>query len=139
MAGDAILPRVGCGAAIIEAGRLLLVRRRRDPEAGCWGLPGGKVEPFEIVADAIAREIQEELGIAIQSAALLCLVEQIDRAGVVHWVSPVFRIDGFVGTPRIMEPHALSDLGWFELEALPAPLTIATKVALAALGHSRTG
>lgn len=86
---DAVKPRVGCGASIIDNGKVLLVRRRREPEAGCWGLPGGKVDPFERVADAVAREILEELGIAIEPIDLLCVVDQIDRARGQHWIAPV--------------------------------------------------
>jgi ADP-ribose pyrophosphatase YjhB (NUDIX family) len=47
-------PRLGCGAAILRAGRLLLVQRRRPPEAGHWGLPGGKVDWLETVPAAVA-------------------------------------------------------------------------------------
>lgn len=39
MNADTVWPRVGCGAAIVKDDQLLLVQRRRDPEAGCWGLP----------------------------------------------------------------------------------------------------
>lgn len=135
MNADALWPRVGCGAAIIENGQLLLVRRRRDPEAGCWGLPGGKVDPFEPIADATAREIREELGIAIRPNQLLCVVDHIDCANGQHWVAPVFRVERHEGTPAVMEPDALSDLGWFDLNALPAPLTQATKQAVAAMSR----
>jgi len=65
---------VGCGAAILRDGKLLLVQRLTEPEAGCWGLPGGKVDPFEPLAQAARREIEEELGILIADAARLCLV-----------------------------------------------------------------
>ncbi|WP_427024740.1 NUDIX hydrolase [Aureimonas ureilytica] len=130
---DTVEPRVGCGAAIIENGKVLLVRRRREPEAGCWGLPGGKVDSFECVADAVAREIREELGIVIKPIDLLCVVDQIDRAEGQHWIAPVFRVDSHNGTPTIQEPDALSDLGWFDLDDLPAALTEATKQAVVAL------
>ena len=133
MNNDMSWPRVGCGAAIIKEGKLLLVRRRRDPEAGFWGLPGGKVDPFEPVIDATAREIREELGIVIEPTELLCLVDQIDRAAGHHWIAPVFRVERYEGTPSIMEPDALIDLGWFGLDALPTPLTEATKQAAAAV------
>jgi ADP-ribose pyrophosphatase YjhB (NUDIX family) len=133
MNADIVWPRVGCGAAIMKDDRLLLVRRRRDPEAGCWGLPGGKVDPFEPVADAAAREIYEELGIIIRPSELLCLVDQIDRTEGHHWIAPVFRVTHYEGTPAIMEPDALSDLGWFDVDALPAALTEATRQAVAAM------
>lgn len=136
MNNDTFWPRVGCGAAILKDGRLLLVRRRRDPEAGCWGLPGGKVDPFEPVIDDTAREIREELGIRIEPAELLCLVDQIDRAAGHHWVAPVFRIERYQGKPAIMEPNALSDMEWFDLDVLPTSLTEATKQAVAALRGS---
>nr|WP_294168225.1 NUDIX domain-containing protein [uncultured Sphingomonas sp.] len=132
MNDEASWPRVGCGAAIIDGGKLLLVRRRRDPEAGCLGLPGGKLDTFEPVADATAREIREELGIAVRPTELICLVDQIDRIAGHHWVAPVFRIERYEGTPSIMEPDALSDMGWFDLDTLPAPLTQPTEQAVAA-------
>ncbi|WP_185982800.1 NUDIX domain-containing protein [Aureimonas mangrovi] len=130
---EAVGPRVGCGAAIIENGRILLVRRRRQPEAGCWGLPGGKVDLFEPVAKAVAREIREELGITIEPIDLLCVVDQIDQVNGQHWIAPVFRVDRHEGTPSILEPDALSSLEWFDLDGLPAGLTEATKQAVAAL------
>jgi ADP-ribose pyrophosphatase YjhB (NUDIX family) len=136
MIADPNWPRVGCGAAIVKDGQLLLVRRRRAPEAGCWGLPGGKVDPFEPVADATAREIREELGIIITPTELLCLTDQIDRQQGYHWVAPVFLVRHYEGMPTIMEPEALSDWGWFEMDALPASLTQATRQAVASMNRS---
>lgn len=101
---DTVWPRVGCSAAIVKDEKLLLVRRRREPEAGCWGLPGGKVDPFEPIGDATAREIREELGIVIRPTDLLCLVDQIDRAEGHHWIAPVFRIEHCEGTPPLWRP-----------------------------------
>jgi 8-oxo-dGTP diphosphatase len=126
-------PRVGCGAAVVRDGKLLLVQRLTEPEAGCWGLPGGRVDPFEPLADAVRREIHEELGILIGDAALLCLVELIDRAGEEHWVAPVYRVAAFSGEPTNREPTKHGDVGWFTLDALPAALTIAARHAAAAL------
>jgi 8-oxo-dGTP diphosphatase len=126
-------PRVGCGAAVMRDGKLLLVQRLTHPEAGCWGLPGGKVDPFESFARAVRREIEEELGIVIEDAGLLCLVEMIDRAGDEHWVAPVYRVAAFSGEPENREPAKHAGFGWFTLDALPADLTIAARQAAAAL------
>lgn len=126
-------PRVGCGAAILRDGRLMLVKRRRPPEPDHWGLPGGKVDFLETIPDAVIREIDEELGIRIGNLVLLCVVDQIDEAAGTHWVAPVYRAEILDGEPAVREPEALSDAGWFALDDLPGPLTLSTRTALAHL------
>jgi 8-oxo-dGTP diphosphatase len=127
-------PRVGCGAAIVADGRILLLKRLTEPEAGCWGLAGGKIDLFETAEAAMRREVAEELGIVVGQAALLCFVDQIDRVAGTHWVAPIFRILRFTGTPRNMEPTKHDGPMWFPLDALPERLTTPTRAALAALG-----
>ena len=80
---------MGVGAFITDAaGRLLLIKRRREPEAGCWGLAGGKVEFGETLAEACAREILEELGVVIAVGEMICVIDQIDLAAGTHGVGP---------------------------------------------------
>lgn len=126
-------PRVGCGAAMIREGRILLMRRLRPPEAGHWGIAGGKVDLFEAAAEAAEREIAEELGVRIRARDLLCLVDQIDREAGEHWLSPVYLVRDFEGEPVILEPHKHADLGWFDLDHPPTPLTAAAAAAIRAL------
>jgi len=47
-------------------------------------------------------------------------------------VAPVYRAAIAAGEPFNREPAALAAIGWFALDALPQPLTLATRVALAA-------
>jgi 8-oxo-dGTP diphosphatase len=52
--------------ALIVGDKLLVAQRDRPPElAGLWELPGGKVGRGETDATALARELAEELGIAV--------------------------------------------------------------------------
>lgn len=122
--------RLGCGAAIVHDGRLLLIRRLREPEANCWGLPGGKVDWLEPLEHAVQREIHEELGIHLHGLKLLCVVDQIAPDRHEHWVAPVYLATSFDGVPHIAEPHKHSSLAWFALDSLPEPLTTATRTAI---------
>ncbi|RIY02104.1 NUDIX domain-containing protein [Aureimonas flava] len=123
-------PRLGTGAAILRGGRLLLIRRRGAPEAGAWGLPGGKVDLFERANVAAAREVLEETGLRIVARELLCVVDQIDRDAGDHWFAPVYVVEDAAGEPAITEPHKHDGLDWFALDALPEPLTAPTRGAL---------
>lgn len=114
----------GCGAAIVDAeGRLLLIQRLRQPEAGAWGLPGGKIDFGERAEDTARREIQEELGIVIEITGLACIAETIDAGDGRHWVAPVYAARIVSGAPEVMEPEKHGGWGWFALDALPGPLT----------------
>ncbi len=65
------LPMVPCVGAVVhdDAGRLLLVRRGRDPHRGRWSLPGGRVEAGESPAQAVEREVLEETGLVVRAGA----------------------------------------------------------------------
>lgn len=59
-------------ALVDGAGRVLVQQRPQGREhGGLWEFPGGKVEPGEGPADALVREIAEELGLAIAAADLV--------------------------------------------------------------------
>lgn len=57
---------VAVGVLIRPDGQFLLASRPEGkPYAGYWEFPGGKLEAGETVAQALARELHEELGIQI--------------------------------------------------------------------------
>lgn len=62
---------VVAAALFDDSGRVLLQRRPPGKHhGGLWEFPGGKVEPGESAIDALVREIDEELGIAVLPADL---------------------------------------------------------------------
>ncbi|HEV2375993.1 MAG TPA: NUDIX hydrolase [Streptosporangiaceae bacterium] len=76
--GNATQPRKRVGADILlrdTHGRILLVDPDYKPD---WDLPGGMSEANEPPTDTVRREVKEELGLEVQTGALLCL----------DWVSP---------------------------------------------------
>ena len=129
---SARVPGVGCGAAIVRDGQILLIMRLTPPEAGCWSLPGGKVDFLERVADAVVREIREEIGVAIALERPLGVVEMIGLDDQ-HWVSPIYLATIVAGEPRVCEPTKHADTAWFSLDKPPAALSAAARDAFAAL------
>jgi 8-oxo-dGTP diphosphatase len=80
------LRRVPCAGAIVrdEAERLLLIRRRNEPGAGLWSLPGGRIEPGETDQQAVVREMTEETGLVVTCGRLVGAVERPGRPGSVY-------------------------------------------------------
>jgi 8-oxo-dGTP diphosphatase len=70
-------PQVCVGAIVVVEERLLLVRRGRQPGAGEWSVPGGRVEPGETLAEAVVREVGEETGLEGVCGGLVGWVERI--------------------------------------------------------------
>jgi 8-oxo-dGTP diphosphatase len=67
-AGRAQRIDVAVGVLVRDDGSFLLTSRPAGkPYAGYWEFPGGKLEPGESVETALARELHEELGIAISA------------------------------------------------------------------------
>ena len=69
-------PVVGVGAVIVEGGRVVLIRRRFEPLAGQWSLPGGTLELGETLEAGVAREMLEETGLVVEVGPV---VEVFDR------------------------------------------------------------
>jgi 8-oxo-dGTP diphosphatase len=56
-------PQLCVGAVAVSGDRLLMIRRGTHPGKGLWSLPGGRVEPDEMLAIAVTRELREETGL----------------------------------------------------------------------------
>ena len=74
-------PILAVSAAVFRDGRVLIVRRARAPMIGHFSLPGGVVEVGETLAAAVARELEEEVGVSARIIAFNRHVEAIAHEG----------------------------------------------------------
>ena len=98
---------VAAGILLDTQGRYLLGQRPEGkPYAGYWEVPGGKIEKGESVFEALKRELQEELGIEIESSKELTVLEHDYPHAYVRLHVSVIR--QWSGTPVGCEGQALS-------------------------------
>jgi 8-oxo-dGTP diphosphatase len=77
-------PLVGVGALIHDGeGRVLLIKRKFEPNKGRWSLPGGLLETGERLVDGARREVREELGVELDVEEQFQVSEELigDGAG----------------------------------------------------------
>jgi 8-oxo-dGTP diphosphatase len=109
-------------AALVDAkGRVLLQQRLAGRAmAGLWEFPGGKVEEGERPEAALVRELEEELGVAADSAGLepaaFASAESPGGAGR-HMLLLLYICRQWRGEPRPLDAAALK---WVRPEEMPA-------------------
>jgi ADP-ribose pyrophosphatase YjhB (NUDIX family) len=82
-----IVPLVGVGVLLTRDNSLLLVKRKFDPDAGYWAIPGGHLDLGEKVEDAAEREAYEETGFIVKVSKLAGIIDKImcDNSGKVEY------------------------------------------------------
>lgn len=82
-----IVPLVGVGVLLTRENSLLLVKRKYDPDAGYWAIPGGHLDLGEKVEDAAEREAYEETGFIVKVSKLAGIIDKImfDGRGKVEY------------------------------------------------------
>ena len=76
-----VAPVVGVGGVVVRDGRVLLIRRGKEPLYGRWVVPGGTVELGETLEQALVRELHEETGLRVEPVELLTVFDRIERDG----------------------------------------------------------
>ena len=74
-------PVVGVAGVVLDADRVLLIRRGRQPMLGEWSLPGGALELGETMAQGVAREVWEETGVRVRPVELVATLDRMERDG----------------------------------------------------------
>ncbi len=119
--GHASLLMVGAAVLLVDGENRLLLLERTDN--GCWGPPGGAVEPGESVEGAARREIREETGLELGELSLFGVFSGPEY----HYIYPngdevdnitiIYLARDWSGTLRLNGEHC--DWRWFAASDLP--------------------
>ncbi|BAS28804.1 AAA family ATPase [Limnochorda pilosa] len=102
-------------------GRYLMIRRTKEPFAGLWTAPGGKVEPGESPEEAIRREVREETGLELERLELRMITSETGPHPAYNWLLFVFQGTAAPGPERDGGEGALRWFDRAELERASLP------------------
>lgn len=119
---------VGVGVLVLKNGKVLLGKRNEDPEkassllagAGTWTMPGGKLHFGESFEKGAKRETKEETGLKLNKVDVICVNNDVVENA--HFVTIGLFSENFEGEPKDLEPDAITQWQWFDLNNLPKPL-----------------
>lgn len=142
LVGNRPIIMVGAAAALFDAqGKILLLRRTDN---GCWGPPGGALEPGERLEEAARRETREETGLEMTDLTLFRVFSgselycRYPNGDEVHNVTVVYTTRCPEGDIRLdLAEH--TEYGFFSLSALPhdisPPVVVVLRELSRAAGH----
>lgn len=106
---------------ILQNDQVFLTKRADNAhQGGKWEFPGGKVESGETVAEALYRELKEEVAIEILSAQPLTVIEH--DYGDKQVKLEVFIVDNFLNQPQALEGQEEAWYHFNELDNLNFPV-----------------
>lgn len=123
-----------CGVLLDAAGRILFVHRRPDRHRwpDLWHIPGGEAEDDEDVDATLVRELQEELGIEVQTFEFLDTIFDEEPLSGRRAVHNIYAVRSYDGVPALTAPEEHDALEWLapdQLEAHGVPASLQAVLA----------
>lgn len=109
--------------ALVDAERRILLQQRSPGRAmaDLWEFPGGKMEPGELPEAALARELEEELGITVEADSLEPACFASAPVGESHMILLLYICRTWRGEPHPLDASALRWLRPDEMRAEEMP------------------
>jgi 8-oxo-dGTP diphosphatase len=113
-------PQVAVGAVVFHEGKVLLVKRMKDPQKETWAIPGGSVNLGETLQEAAEREIKEETGLTIKAKKPVHTFDLIEREekGRIRFHYVIIDLDAEYLGGRLKAADDALDAGWFSSKDL---------------------
>jgi 8-oxo-dGTP pyrophosphatase MutT (NUDIX family) len=126
-----IVPVPAVNGAVFDRHRRILLTRRspRVREPGKWCLPGGHLETGESWATAMARELEEEVGLRVRTPrlygiysdpALTVTQERVPEGYYAQFVCAAFLVTDFEN--EVTPNDEVDQWDWFTADRLPEPM-----------------
>ncbi len=128
--------KVGVGVMIFKDGKVLLGKSKasnnhKDQE---FSFPGGHLEHNESLIESVKRETREECGVEIDNVKF-SLIANIREFYPKHYIGFGFIADWKVGEPKVLEPDKFDNWDWYDMNNLPEPLYVPTKMMIDAYNN----
>jgi len=106
---------------LIDDGKILLFKRLNTWFGNNeFSVPGGMVDTGEEPETAVIREIKEEVDISVETTNLTLFHTGSSHMNDRDFESYYYTAQTWTGQPKNLEPHRHTELGWYDLNDLPA-------------------
>ena len=116
-------PMVSVDAAVFtfsdDKAKVLLINRGNEPFKGKWALPGGFVGMDEELEDAVARELEEETGLATVQLEQMRTFGTVGRDPRGRMITIVFMGIATEEQDKIKAGDDAAEAQWFDIEKVP--------------------
>jgi len=110
-------PSLTCDGLVVRQGKVLLVRRGKEPYQGRYALPGGFVEYGESAPDCAVREVKEETGLDTEVLRLVGVYSEMGRDPRGHFVTLLYLMSEIGGELNAGDDAEVA--GFFDTSDLP--------------------
>ncbi len=118
-------PSTGASVLVYQNGKVLLIKRGKEPYKGHWSLPGGSQELGETLEQAAKRELKEETDLTAGNLTFAKVRDRItyDEKGNIlfHFVLATFITSDASGVPKALDDA--DDIGWYAISEMKNLLT----------------